>query len=62
MRGREFIMKDLYSFDITKEDALRTYRQVVGAYRRILAQLELDYVIAEGTQAPPIQSCSALYA
>mgnify|MGYP002380145629 CR=1 FL=1 len=49
MRGREFIMKDMYSFDITRDDALRTYQHVVGAYKRILAQLELDYVIAAGT-------------
>jgi prolyl-tRNA synthetase len=49
MRGREFIMKDMYSFDITRDDALRTYQHVVGAYTRILAQLELDYVIAAGT-------------
>ncbi len=41
-------MKDLYSFDLTKEDALRTYEHVVGAYKRILSQLELDYVIAAG--------------
>jgi prolyl-tRNA synthetase len=42
-------MKDMYSFDITRDDALRTYQHVVGAYKRILAQLELDYVIAAGT-------------
>lgn len=41
-------MKDLYSFDITKEEALQTYQLVVAAYKRILSQLELDYVIAEG--------------
>jgi hypothetical protein len=46
-------MKDMYSFDITKEDALRTYQHVVGAYKRILSQLELDYVIAAGTHLLP---------
>jgi prolyl-tRNA synthetase len=32
MRGREFLMKDGYSFDITFEDAKRTYEKVFKSY------------------------------
>jgi len=52
MRGREFIMKDMYSFDISKEDAIRTYQLVVHAYKRILSQLRLDFAIASGICFP----------
>ncbi|AFC72297.1 prolyl-tRNA synthetase [Rickettsia rhipicephali str. 3-7-female6-CWPP] len=32
MRGREFLMKDAYSFDINKENAVKTYNQMYKAY------------------------------
>ena len=35
MRGREFLMKDLYSFHTSEEDLDRFYKEVEGAYRRI---------------------------
>src|ERR687890_1091841 len=34
MRGREFLMKDAYSFDIDKEGAIRSYRAMMLAYMR----------------------------
>ena len=32
MRAREFLMKDMYSFDATKEEALRSYEKVWQLY------------------------------
>ena len=45
MRGREFIMKDLYSFSATEEDLDVWYQKVRGAYINILDRLELNYRI-----------------
>ncbi|KAL1426173.1 hypothetical protein MTO96_018433 [Rhipicephalus appendiculatus] len=44
LRGREFIMKDMYSFDKTVEEAAGTYNLVCDAYMRILQQLEVPFV------------------
>lgn len=35
MRGREFVMKDLYSFNRTEEEQDEFYKKVIGAYRKI---------------------------
>ena len=45
MRGREFIMKDLYTFSTTEEDLDVWYNKVRGAYINILDRLELKYRI-----------------
>ena len=39
MRGREFLMKDLYSFNTTEEELDAFYAEVEGAYRRIFERL-----------------------
>ena len=39
MRGREFLMKDLYSFHATEEDLDEFYAKVEEAYRRIFDRL-----------------------
>lgn len=39
-------MKDMYSFDKTKEEALLTYNELIGAYKRVFEALELPVVIA----------------
>lgn len=44
LRGREFYMKDMYSFDINEEAALHTYNSVCQAYGRILDRLHLKWV------------------
>lgn len=41
LRGREFLMKDLYSFHTTQEDLDAYYEVVVAAYRRIFDRLGL---------------------
>ncbi|HJV06767.1 MAG TPA: proline--tRNA ligase [Chromobacteriaceae bacterium] len=43
MRGREFIMKDAYSFDRDVEAAGRSYDNMFAAYRRIFDRLGLTY-------------------
>ena len=41
LRGREFLMKDLYSFHTTEEDLDRFYAEVEEAYKTIFARLGL---------------------
>jgi prolyl-tRNA synthetase len=43
MRGREFVMKDGYSFHATIEDAEREYFSMHAAYSRIFARCGLDF-------------------
>lgn len=41
LRGREFYMKDMYSFDVSEEAAYQTYKSVCEAYTRLFARLGL---------------------
>jgi prolyl-tRNA synthetase len=43
MRGREFTMKDAYSFDRDKDGALRSYELMYQAYCRIFDRFGLQY-------------------
>ena len=43
MRGREFIMKDAYSFDRSSEAAKASYQVMAQAYRRIFDRFGLTY-------------------
>ena len=43
MRGREFIMKDAYSFDRDAESAKASYQRMAQAYRRIFDRFGLRY-------------------
>ncbi len=43
MRGREFVMKDAYSFDRTAEDAKVSYQKMAIAYRKIFDRFGLSY-------------------
>ena len=45
IRGREFIMKDAYSFDIADEGLEEQYQTMRDAYEKIFTRLGLDYVI-----------------
>ncbi|KAJ1680225.1 hypothetical protein EV182_000440 [Spiromyces aspiralis] len=47
LRGREFLMKDMYSFDYSKEQALATYNELKQAYARIFDRISVPYAIAE---------------
>ncbi len=44
MRGREFLMKDAYSFDLSIEDGRRSYNRMFVAYLRTFARLGLKSV------------------
>ena len=41
MRGREFYMKDAYSFDVTDEDAFYSYNKFFLSYLRTFKRLSL---------------------
>ena len=43
MRGREFIMKDAYSFDKDQDSAKASYQVMAGAYRKIFDRFGLTY-------------------
>ncbi len=43
MRGREFIMKDAYSFDVNEEAAHATYHKMYEAYQKIFSRCGLDF-------------------
>src|SRR5882672_4017699 len=45
LRGREFIMKDAYSFDADEERALQSYALMRAAYQRIFERMGLKYRI-----------------
>ena len=52
MRGREFLMKDAYSFDITAEAAQHAYRQMFFAYLRTFQRLGLKAVPMRADTGP----------
>ncbi|MEK7181489.1 MAG: aminoacyl--tRNA ligase-related protein [Patescibacteria group bacterium] len=50
LRGKEFMMKDLYSFHASEEDLMKYYKKVAEAYGRIFKRcgLEVIYTLAAG--------------
>lgn len=49
LRGREFLMKDLYSFHADTEDLNSYYQSVIGAYKKIFTRLGLDAIVTEAS-------------
>ena len=47
MRGREFLMKDAYSFDVDEGAANRSYDAMFAAYERIFKRCGLDFRAVE---------------
>ncbi|MCL1927047.1 MAG: proline--tRNA ligase [Syntrophorhabdaceae bacterium] len=47
MRGREFFMKDGYSFDMDEEGAKESYQKMYDAYCRIFRRMGLDFRAVE---------------
>ncbi|HEY2729849.1 MAG TPA: proline--tRNA ligase [Polyangia bacterium] len=47
MRGREFIMKDAYSFHVDEKDARREYENMYAAYQRIFTRCGLGFRAVE---------------
>src|SRR5215813_7830784 len=52
MRGREFLMKDAYSFDLDKEGARVAYNKMFVAYLRTFARLGLKSVPMRADSGP----------
>ena len=52
MRGREFLMKDAYSFDLDREGARRAYNRMFVAYLRTFARLGLKSVPMRADTGP----------
>jgi len=52
MRGREFLMKDSYSFDIDKEGAVKSYNKMFVAYLRTFARMGLRAVPMRAETGP----------
>lgn len=47
MRGREFMMKDAYSFDVDQDGLDKSYETMKAAYHRIFKRLGLRYVVVD---------------
>src|SRR2546428_1083393 len=52
MRGREFLMKDNYSFDIDKAGATRSYNKMFVAYLRTFARMGLKAIPMRADTGP----------
>jgi prolyl-tRNA synthetase len=52
MRSREFLMKDAYSFDLTKEAARHAYNKMFVAYLRTFARLGLKSIPMRADTGP----------
>ncbi len=52
MRGREFLMKDGYNFDLTKEDALHAYNRHLVTYLRTYERLGLQAIPMRADSGP----------
>lgn len=48
MRGREFIMKDAYTFDLNEEGMVKSYEEMWKAYEHIFDRCGLNYKVVEG--------------
>ncbi|KXX75440.1 Proline--tRNA ligase [Madurella mycetomatis] len=49
LRGREFIMKDLYTFDSSVQSALETYDKVRTVYSKIFSDMRLPVLAAKAS-------------
>ena len=47
LRGREFLMKDGYSFHASKEDMVREFNLMEETYKKIFTRLGLDFRVVE---------------
>ena len=52
MRGREFLMKDAYSFDLDRAGAVLSYRKMMLAYMRTFRRLGLKAIPMEADTGP----------
>ncbi|KZY45902.1 proline--tRNA ligase, partial [Roseovarius sp. HI0049] len=52
MRGREFLMKDGYNFDLTKEDAMHAYNRHLVSYLRTYERMGLQAIPMRAESGP----------
>lgn len=52
MRGREFLMKDGYNFDLTKDDALHAYNRHMVSYLRTYERMGLQAIPMRADSGP----------
>jgi prolyl-tRNA synthetase len=52
MRCKEFFMKDAYSFDLSKDDAIKSYNKMFFAYLKTFKRLELTAIPMEADTGP----------
>ena len=52
MRGREFLMKDCYSFDLNYEGALKSYRKMLEAYIKTFSRMGLTAIPVKADSGP----------
>ncbi|MFM9890420.1 MAG: proline--tRNA ligase [Rickettsiales bacterium] len=52
MRGREFLMKDAYSFDIDKDAAIQSYNRMFVTYLRIFSRMGLKAIPMRAETGP----------
>lgn len=51
LRGKEFEMKDLYSFHSSEKDFKKYYKKAAGSYLKILKRCGLDAIVTEASGA-----------
>jgi prolyl-tRNA synthetase len=49
LRGREFVMKDLYTFDYSNQNATKLYDTVKSTYMQLFEELKLPFLVAEAS-------------
>lgn len=47
LRGREFLMKDLYSAHVSEEDMLKYYDEIKKVYKKVFGRMGLDALLTE---------------
>ena len=52
MRGKEFLMKDAYSFDVSKEEAINSYNKMFVAYLRTFFRMGLKAIPMQADTGP----------
>lgn len=52
LRGREFIMKDLYSFDRDEDSLEISYQKMIVAYNRVFSRCGVEFRVVEADSGP----------
>jgi prolyl-tRNA synthetase len=49
LRGREFLMKDLYSAHVSEEDLMQYYEQVKEAYKKVFTRFGFEFKVTKAS-------------